>query len=143
MLLQPYPDGTPVIEVLWRTLIGNVTFYEQEADRTYAAYFYAHLNMKDDSSNTVRNTAREYCVAARRRSRYRCLGTTEKGYLGAVPDTALPGDLVCMFEGCKLLFVVRQVGDNYSLIGPAYVHGLMKGEVFQMANYKREMITLI
>lgn len=143
MQLQPYPNGTPAIEVLWRTLIGNMTFYEEEADGAYAHYFYAHLNLNDDSSTTARDMAREYRVTARRRSRYRCLGTTEKGYFGAVPDTARPGDWVCMLEGCRLLFVVREAGGGFSLLGPAYVHGLMNGEVFQMDDYTRRIITLI
>lgn len=86
--------------------------------------------------------AREYRDAVRRRLRWRRLCTTRKGYFGAIPETAQIGDLVCMFDGTRSLFVVREKGAYFQLIGTAYVHGLMYGEVLKMEGYERQVLTI-
>jgi hypothetical protein len=107
-------------DVLWRTLTTNSTFDEHPAGAEYRAFFEAYLlavlgNSTDDSaqsSNDARMTrenemAREYRDTARRRMRYRRLCSTEKDYFGAVPQESRPGDLICLFEGARSLFAVR------------------------------------
>ncbi|KAF3932963.1 hypothetical protein ABW20_dc0102668 [Dactylellina cionopaga] len=52
---------------------------------------------------------------------------TEEGFVGIVPG-AQPGDKILIIRDSKVPFIVRKVnqGDNfYSLVGEAYVHGLM------------------
>jgi hypothetical protein len=52
-------------------------------------------------------------------------GTTQR-YVGLVPAGTLAGDLICLFHGGKVPFVLRHVKDDvYWLIGEAYVHGIM------------------
>ncbi|KZL80803.1 ankyrin and het domain-containing protein, partial [Colletotrichum incanum] len=82
--LEPYPDGSGISDVLWRTLIGNVTLEEAAAGDDYKAFFYAHLNCCEHDSAGVKKMATDYCDAVRRRSRYRCLAVTGKGYFGAI-----------------------------------------------------------
>jgi hypothetical protein len=36
-----------------------------------------------------------------------------------------------VFEGADLLFILRPAGDEYRLIGDAYVDGLMLGEAYE------------
>ena len=62
--------------------------------------------------------------------------TKEKGYLGMAPEYARPGDLVVVFCGERVPFVVRpappaeeQSGDRYTLVGEAYCDGIMDGEL--------------
>ncbi|KAI1171008.1 HET-domain-containing protein [Nemania sp. FL0916] len=57
---------------------------------------------------------------------------TEHSYIGLVPDKATDGDKLCIIQGCNVPFVLRQVGDCYSLIGDAYIHGIMMGEFFEL-----------
>ncbi|KAI1307194.1 HET-domain-containing protein [Xylaria venustula] len=61
----------------------------------------------------------------------RLLAFTDQGYAGLVPDTAKDGDKICILQGFNVPYVLRQVGEHYTLIGDAYVHGIMFGEAFQ------------
>jgi len=54
---------------------------------------------------------------------------TGKGYFGTVPSEAQEGDLIAIFFGLRIPFVLRTLaGGTYKLIGPCYMHGIMDGE---------------
>lgn len=53
---------------------------------------------------------------------------TKDGYMGVGPRCSRTGDRIALIAGLKLPFVIREAGDRYNLIGPAYIHGIMKGE---------------
>jgi hypothetical protein len=60
---------------------------------------------------------------------------TRAGRYGLAPVKARKGDSCCVLFGAKTPFIVRPVADSpdiYQLIGEAYVHGMMKGEVLEM-----------
>jgi hypothetical protein len=42
------------------------------------------------------------------------------------------GDMVCVMLGCCTPFLLRKLehGPHHTLVGEAYVHGIMGGEVF-------------
>ncbi|KAK4442812.1 heterokaryon incompatibility protein-domain-containing protein [Podospora aff. communis PSN243] len=73
---------------------------------------------------------------------FRKLCTTERGYLGMVPDEAREGDILVFFAGAKVPHVLRPAevalkvkgrrwpGWSFSLVGDCYLHGLMRGEAF-------------
>jgi hypothetical protein len=65
--------------MLWRTLIGKITFVEESAEEGYKALFDAHRNLSEHSTALEKVMAIEFCDAARRRSRYRRLAVTESG----------------------------------------------------------------
>ncbi|KAH6692132.1 hypothetical protein BKA61DRAFT_282576 [Leptodontidium sp. MPI-SDFR-AT-0119] len=61
---------------------------------------------------------------------------TQNGYLACVPDSCIEGDEIAIFFGHKLPYIVRKTGDpdengkeRYRLVGHAYVHGIMDGEL--------------
>ncbi|KAL2071818.1 hypothetical protein VTL71DRAFT_13053 [Oculimacula yallundae] len=58
-----------------------------------------------------------------------------KGYVGLAPLDTKVGDLVVLFEGAKFPYVLRRGRGNddelYTLVGEAYVHGVMYGEFLQ------------
>lgn len=58
-----------------------------------------------------------------------------KGHSGLVPDNTRDGDLLCIFFGGKVPYVVRPVVGGvdpcYTLVGEAYVYGAMNGEALQ------------
>jgi hypothetical protein len=62
---------------------------------------------------------------------------TEKFYFGAVPDEAKKGDLIAIFHGHKLPYVIRRVQgpdadpNQFRLVGHCYVHGIMDGELME------------
>ncbi|KAK3369983.1 hypothetical protein B0H63DRAFT_402292 [Podospora didyma] len=56
--------------------------------------------------------------------------TLKDGRMGVGPYLAQPGDLVVVLFGAVFCLVLRPVGDNrYRLVGDAYVHGAMSGEL--------------
>ncbi|SMR49464.1 unnamed protein product [Zymoseptoria tritici ST99CH_3D1] len=67
------------------------------------------------------------------------IGRTDKGLLGTFPGPTLAstdrlptvsGDSVVLFKGASMPFVIRRSGDQWRLIGEAYVHGIMYGAAF-------------
>jgi hypothetical protein len=58
--------------------------------------------------------------------------TTETGSLGIGSRALRRKDLVCVLLGTGVPFVLRQIGaDRFVLVGEAYVHGIMDGEVMR------------
>lgn len=163
--LQPYPDGSLPLDVLWRTLTTSITLEEQAAEPDHVAYYDAHLalcfeeeigNQSDTTYSTPSSTAsirtaeremaQEFRDNVRRRMRYRRLCVIGKRYFGAVPEEARIGDWVCMIEGARSVFVLRDVRKEkggFQLVGPGYVHGLMRGEIMEMDGYEKGTIRLI
>ncbi|KAI1327249.1 heterokaryon incompatibility protein-domain-containing protein [Xylariaceae sp. FL0255] len=74
--------------------------------------------------------------------------STSAGRFGFSSDTVEPGDLVCIFDGAKTAHTIRsQTGctntaERYSLIGEAYVHGMMNGEIDSMDLEKKNIILI-
>jgi hypothetical protein len=140
---EPFPGDEVVVDTFWRTLIGNTTLYEETAGQDYQALYNALLEYDGEGSPAETTaSAREFCDAVRRRSRYRRLAVTRMGYVGAVPVTAERDDRVCMLQGRSLLFAVRPHGPGFTYLGHAYIHGLMNGEVLQAEWYRKQTITL-
>jgi hypothetical protein len=64
---------------------------------------------------------------------------TDNGFIGLVPHQSLPGDKICIFLGAQTPFIVRSKPrknvngvpevEEYELVGTAYVHGMMNGEM--------------
>jgi len=72
---------------------------------------------------------------------------TEKGFVGMVPPLTLEsgknekgtGDVVFLVRGAEVPFVLRPVGEvegrkRYRLVGEAYIHGVMDGEMAKWNN---------
>jgi hypothetical protein len=57
---------------------------------------------------------------------------TGEGYYGIGPLIIKEGDVVCVLLGGRTPFILRRVGDDYSLVGECYVHGFMHGEAIDM-----------
>lgn len=54
------------------------------------------------------------------------------GFLGLCPDHVQAGDEIYVFLGAKVPMVLRPRGDgSYSVVGEAYVHGIMYGEMMK------------
>ena len=58
--------------------------------------------------------------------------STKKGCTGLVPNASLQGDLVALFLGAAVPFVIRPIGvELFVLVGECYIHGIMNGEALQ------------
>ncbi|CAN9470933.1 unnamed protein product [Alternaria alternata] len=88
------------------------------------------------------NTALRAALEMRR------FAVTEKGYFALVPRGVQVGDKVAVFDRACVPFVMRQMqvegdGKKFELLGEAYVHGIMKGEVMAMEDIELQDITLL
>jgi hypothetical protein len=54
---------------------------------------------------------------------------TNDGILGMAPCRARKGDVVVILFGCSIPVVLRPTVEAYQVIGEAYVHGYMNGEI--------------
>ncbi|KAF5618389.1 heterokaryon incompatibility (het-6OR allele) [Fusarium sp. NRRL 52700] len=59
---------------------------------------------------------------------------TNGGYLACVFESTMVGDEIWVISGCPTPLVMRRQGQQYSLIGETYVHGIMHGEAIHDAN---------
>jgi hypothetical protein len=90
--------------------------------------------------SNIRNGAKKWADAAscaRKTLEYRRLVTTREGYLGIVPAGARSGDIVAVLAGSEMVVILRPADEDlqnglYKVVGLAYVHGLMDGEIIGM-----------
>jgi hypothetical protein len=54
---------------------------------------------------------------------------TKNGRLGVGPMAMRSGDISCILVGARTPFILRPAGDQYILVGEAYLRGLTKSEV--------------
>jgi hypothetical protein len=48
--------------------------------------------------------------------------------IGWVPENAIPGDAITVLTGARIPIVLRPREDGYTVVGDAYVQGIMDGE---------------
>ena len=88
----------------------------------------------DDSSEAF--PFQQDCIASYGRK----VAVTQKGYLCLVPPKTEVGDMVCLIQSAGTPFILRKVetrdeiepvGEQQlcALVGEAYVHGIMDGEI--------------
>jgi hypothetical protein len=54
---------------------------------------------------------------------------TDKRYLGWTNAASQIGDIICIFLGAEVPYVLRPDGEGfYKLVGECYIHGVMEGE---------------
>jgi hypothetical protein len=64
--LDPYPGGSDVMDVLYRTIIGDRTFNGDIADDAYKVYFIDFLRQTETSTAEQQERATNFCDSARR-----------------------------------------------------------------------------
>jgi len=149
---SPYPTGQSTWSSLWGTLSGGAPHEENMIPNGFDAF----LSSLAEAQSAVRAFKTQLpsvqCkspdplseIAARVAvSRFQFLvpwlaklnatcvlrkfATTQKKYMGLVPNGAMVGDLICIIYGCETPFILRGCGRNsFRLIG----HGEFEGVVF-------------
>ena len=136
-------------EAVWRVPVGDIEPDEGEAAiratqsflETYKLNL-GHLEfleqqkvMKlEDSKKGLRDVKERGHESARYRSRMAEMGNkrpfiTALGYVGMGPSVAQPGDIVVVFMGARLPYLLRPVKDrNFRFLGECYCDGIMDGE---------------
>jgi len=142
---RPYVVGPgDFFNAFWRTLIANHGFEANERGDYKVDVVEAPEEERDIAKIIFRlkdipnGISKEHYLepfAARMRSKtlFRRMILTKKGYLGLVPAETEKGDLVCILLGGDMPFILRPEGSYYKVVGEAYIHGIMDGEVFDIA----------
>lgn len=61
-------------------------------------------------------------------SRDSTMFNTDSGNIGICPRNMQRGDVVAIVRGCRVPVLLREQGQYFRLVGPAYVSGIMQGE---------------
>jgi hypothetical protein len=108
-----------------------------------------HFTINNLRTRKPAKTLEDLRTAIRSALTMRRFAITQKGYFALVPRGTRKGDVVVVFEKACVPFVVRNSlskeggARGYELLGEAYVHGIMRGEVMEMADSVLEDITLV
>jgi hypothetical protein len=148
-------------ETLWRTLV-----MDRDDSRVFADEILspapvefgrmAQLTFHEQTSRDLlpdtdfpTSSINQFCAPFQRAmelaSSNRCLFTTEYSHMGIGPYCTQSGDVMALLFGSPLFVILRQVGatDVYQLIGDAYFHGAMQGELVRgRAEGEFELLTL-
>lgn len=90
-----------------------------------------------EGGDTIRGAQHAYRDTAFSTSACSNLCRTANGYLAWIPPQAHSGDYICIFAGATCPFVVRERPEgDYTLVGSAYVHGIMDGEALDFEGFK-------
>jgi hypothetical protein len=144
-------------EEFWRTTICDHTIHAQPAPRYFARTISQHLEFLDDLRQGNRKAPALYKTniydeeTNRRRTmavlwgdladRRFCSTTGDK--LGWVPKSTQEGDIICIFYGARVPFVLRPCKNGqYKLIGECYLHGTMYGQAMEMKDFKGQEFAL-
>ncbi|KAK5397175.1 hypothetical protein LTR07_001482 [Exophiala xenobiotica] len=144
-------------DALWRTLVVDFNPHNDDSHRKpngrvlpgFQAYFddlltYIKRVVNADPPidiNTLTTTgfeqyhvpssAMKFWIAAVPSLAERRLARTESNGFALVPETSIMNDIIVVFRGVALPFVLRKHGDGYQIVGVSYVHGLMDGEALE------------
>ncbi|KAH6644634.1 heterokaryon incompatibility protein-domain-containing protein [Boeremia exigua] len=69
-------------------------------------------------------------------SKGRTFCITEKGLMGWIPKNCLPGDCVAVMTGGRVPIILRPHDGYYTVLGDAYIHGIMDGEAIHAGDFK-------
>ena len=153
--MRNYPTKDDLLEVHWRTLIGNRDGNGQEIvdPEPFRLSYLASREICAMETRVSGNPRVEFLLRLSDlflsafddlTGEFR-FGLTNLKYVGLFPKKTQAGDFVCLFLGCPVPFIVRpgvERNGMFRLVGKCYVHGMMNGEVFHLECFKEEDICL-
>jgi hypothetical protein len=85
----------------------------------------------------------EYYVSSVLKMAGRKVFRTQNGYVGLGPAGLLDGDILVVFFGASLPYILRpRDGGVYEFVGEAYCEGIMDGEALQ-TDYTEENFSIV
>ncbi|KAK6713535.1 hypothetical protein SNK04_004500 [Fusarium graminearum] len=164
---RPYIAGCTVEDAFWRTICldmsatsgmkTDIVSKKRRAgddDRSiYLNYWYGelvqHYGLQKPGSPRQPFEVMIFDQHVIRATARRRFFVSKNGYIGLAPPDTQVGDMICVFAGGKIPFIIRNLEKGKepsndtgefelecSLVGDAYVHGLMDGEAVQMIDEK-------
>jgi hypothetical protein len=111
----------------WRTIVADKTDTGHRAEAEFGKAFRPFIDGHETSSIPTQ----PFSDAVTRAVMGRRFFITRKGYMGLGPADVSLGDLVCILPGCQVPLLLRAVDGGQVLVGEAYVHRMMSGEVME------------
>ncbi len=157
---QPYPTGEDPTTVLWRTLIADSGIRGVKSDKHHRDLYDSWHNIFDRNllvlhkskaewtqlldHDTLNTRAVEFHTAMSEVCVGRRFLITRQGYVGLGPAHARENDMICIFHGGSVPFLVRQNDtiSEYDLVGECFIHGLMSGEALAKDNLELRRFAL-
>jgi hypothetical protein len=70
---------------------------------------------------------------------------TDEGYMGTASHSIQARDVVALIPGLRMPMILRPAGgkDYYRVVAPAYVHGMMQGEIWEEWKERMQEVVLI
>jgi hypothetical protein len=109
----------------------------------------AALSRNDGPFSNTRATT--YLINMLAACNFRSFATTENSFAGLVPGYAKAGDRICIIHGAHVSFIVRENGvfaisgkqrPRYTLVGEAYIDGIMNSEALKNSDFGWELSAL-
>lgn len=119
-----YHGESSVVEAFVRTIVADLDEDFQRVTASKYARFW-----EGDVSNSTEWAHEIYTFETATNRR---LLITQNGDVGLGPINAVIGDHVCILYGCSVPLVLREVDGRFTLIGEAYLQGLMDGEAITL-----------
>lgn len=94
----------------------------------------------------AKNDAREFDLQVQVASFERVMIRTDNGHIGFGPEATLKGDFVVLIAGGKVPFILRRTNEKgmlFKLVGYAYIHGAMLGELSGLSAEPWRYVTLV
>lgn len=138
-----YGSSQAVEDALWRTPIADLEFTSageyrragrmmQKGYLLYRTGFFRATMSQIElqrRSDDIGLTAKYWRPMVYRSSGRRYF-VSQQGYLGLGPSTISAGDIIAIILGLDTPLVLRAIDkDHYQILGEAYVHGIMDGEL--------------
>jgi hypothetical protein len=151
ILTDEYCTGEPGLPAVVRTLLADQEWqiHRLSVDRLQKYCITFEWLMSEEGHSEVKNTDADWRAnmtddeEERERelfhfelvnSRHYRFCVTEKGFMALIPDIAKEGDILCVLYGSNYPHTLRPVLDKeniYQVVGNAYLHGFMDGEVLE------------
>jgi hypothetical protein len=138
-----YGSSQALEDAIWLTPITGLEFTSggeyQRASRTMqkgyllyrTGFFRATMSQRElqKRSDDIRLVAK-YWQHTVSRSSGRKYFVSRRGYLGVGPSMTSPDDVIAIILSLDTPLVLKAIGkDHYQIVGEAYVHGIMDGEL--------------
>ena len=162
--LLPTGASIPRYEALWRTIVGNkdmsmktgvISTPPQEIGRRYELFRSVCKalragefvpKMKELQEDKEKWKSLQDVIDRLRKSTCPFVVTDGK-HMGAVVAGAQVGDLVCVFPGAEVPYVLRPSKDDVQrpmqLVCPSYIHGFMDGEAIECGKYEERRFHIV
>ena len=147
-------EASDIPEELWRTLVANRTSDGRDPPRSYLeamswAIELRSVNGDIHTAELIRQGKPPWMVEFLKRvqeviwdKRFFTLANADElsYHFGIAPSRAKVGDLIVILLGCRVPVVLSPINKDdprcgFRLIGEAYLHGMMDGEVLDLAEY--------